>query len=218
MAAGVAHEINNPLTTVLGYAKLLLEDKPVDHADRGGLELIADEAARMKGIVRTLLDYSRSDRTEVSDEPADVNELLRRTAALLGPSIHRSRVEVALDLASQLPRAAADVYALQQVFVNLVYNAAQAMPDGGTVTVASSILPGDIAIAVDVTDQGPGVSAEIRERIFEPFYTTKEAGKGTGLGLAVCKHLVSRFSGAIEVADGPDGRGARFRVVIPIVG
>jgi two-component system NtrC family sensor kinase len=218
MAAGVAHEINNPLTTVLGYAKLLLEDKPDEHIDRAGLELIAEEAARMKGIVRNLLDYSRSEQPRKSSAAADVNELLRKTAAMLAPSIRRQRVELTLELADELPNAAADLHALHQVFVNLVYNAAQAMPDGGMVTARSSLAPGGVALHVDIVDEGPGISADVRERIFEPFYTTKDAGKGTGLGLAVCKHLVSRFNGAIEVADGPDGRGARFRVVIPVSG
>ncbi|HTM21324.1 MAG TPA: ATP-binding protein [Kofleriaceae bacterium] len=215
MAASVAHEINNPLTTVLGYAKLLAEDKPADHADRAGLEMIADEAARMKTIVGSLLDYSRSERAPRAGG-GDVNDILRRTAALLAPALRRDRVDVDLRLAEVLPRPAADGHALQQIFLNLAQNAAQAMPGGGTITVTSRLADEQPAIEVIVADQGPGVPADVRERIFDPFYTTKEPGAGTGLGLAVCKHLVTEFRGAIEVGDGDGGRGARFRVVIPI--
>lgn len=215
MAASVAHEVNNPLTTVLGYAKLLLEDKPMDHPDRPGLELIADEAARMKGIVGSLLDYARSERAPRPAGHADVNGTLRHTAALLVPELRHARVAVDMQLADDLPQVHAHPHALQQVFVNLVQNAAHAMPEGGTITIESCMAPGNVAVQVLVTDQGAGVPPAERKRIFDPFITTKEAG--TGLGLAVCKHLVTGFGGGIDVTDAPDGRGARFRVVIPIV-
>ena len=216
MAASVAHEVNNPLTTVLGYAKLLLEDKRDDHPDRPGLALIAEEAERMKGIIGTLLDYSRSERAPRPEGATDVNDSIRHTATLMVPQLRRSRVALDLDLADGLPAAAAGAHALQQVFVNLVQNAAQAMPGGGTVRVTSAFAPGKVAIEVNVTDQGPGVPESERKRIFEPFVTTKLSG--TGLGLAVCKHLVTSFGGSIDVSDGPAGRGARFRVIIPIQG
>lgn len=215
MAASVAHEVNNPLTTVLGYAKLLLEDKPPDHPDRAGLELIADEAARMKGIIGNLLDYSRSERAPRLGGSAELDAALRHTAALLVPQLRRARVTVDMHLCEALPPVAAHPHALQQVFVNLVQNAAQAMPEGGRIRIDSGRMPGDVAVEVRVTDQGPGVPPAERRRIFDPFITTKEAG--TGLGLAVCKHLVTSFRGSIDVGDGPDGRGACFRVVIPIV-
>ena len=214
MAASVAHEVNNPLTTVLGYAKLLLEDKPDGHLDRPGLELIAEEAARMKGIVGNLLDYSRSERAPRPEGETDVNESIRHTAALMVPQLRRTRVVLDLDLADGLPPTAAGAHALQQVFVNLVQNAAQAMPGGGTVRVTSAFAPGKVAIEVNVIDHGPGVPEGERKRIFEPFVTTKLSG--TGLGLAVCKHLVTSFGGSVDVHDGPGGRGARFRVIIPI--
>ena len=214
MAASVAHEVNNPLTTVLGYAKLLLEDKPDEHADRAGLELIAGEAARMKKIVGSLLDYARSRPPDEAGR-ADVNELLRRTADLLLPAARKSRVEIALELASALPSAAAEPDALQQIFVNLVQNAIQAMPEGGAVSVTSGLAPGDVAIEIRVSDRGPGIPPDERERVFEAFYTTKAAGTGTGLGLAVCRHLVAGFRGSLDAIDPPGGAGACFRLVIP---
>jgi signal transduction histidine kinase len=217
MAASVAHEINNPLTTVLGHATLLLENKSAEHPDSAGLELIAGEAARMKSTVGALLDYSRGQRAPrpADSARADVNTTLRHTADLLVPQLRRRGVRLDMDLAGDLPVCAADVHALQQVFVNLVQNAAQAMPGGGTVTIESRRAPGNVAVQVSVTDQGQGIARNDRARIFEPFFTTKEAGAGTGLGLAVCKHLITSAGGTIEVIDAPDGQGARFRVIIP---
>jgi two-component system, NtrC family, sensor kinase len=214
MSAQVAHEINNPLTTVLGYARLLLEDKPEGHPDRPGLELIADEAERMKMIVAGLLDYARAPAVPARG-PGDVAATLHHVAALVAPQLRRSRVALALALPeAPLPAVAADNHALQQVLVNLIQNATQAMPRGGTVSASAAAAPGDVAVIVRIADQGPGVPAAERARIFDPFVTTKDAGVGTGLGLAVCKHLVTTWGGAIEVGDAPGG-GAEFRVTIP---
>lgn len=215
MSASVAHEINNPLTTVLGYAKLLLEDKEGEHPDRAGLELIADEAERMKIIVGGLLDYSRSDQPG-RPMPIDVNQLLERAMAMVAPELRTTKVTIEMDLADPLPDALADARELQQVFVNLVQNATHAMPDGGTLQIATKVADNDLAVEVLFTDDGPGIPTEHHDKVFDPFYTTKEAGAGTGLGLAVCKHLVTRVGGSIAVTNNPNGRGARFRVVIPI--
>jgi signal transduction histidine kinase len=199
---------------VLGYAKLLVEDKPDDHPDRTGLELIASEAQRMKSIVSGLLDYARVEKETAG--PTDALAVVRHVAALMEPQLRRARVRLALELPDDaLPEVAADAHALQQVLVNLVQNAAQAMPGGGVVTARASAQPGGLTNLVEVIDEGPGVPLPDRGRVFDPFFTTKEAGVGTGLGLAVCKHLVATFGGTIDVTDGPDGRGARFRVVIP---
>jgi signal transduction histidine kinase len=216
MAASVAHEVNNPLTTVLGYARLLAEDKPDEHPDRAGLDLIAGEAQRMQKIVGGLLDYARATPAG-SGGASDVNQLLRRTADLLVPTARRARVELQLELATELPSGAAPPDALQQIFVNLAQNAIQAMPDGGAVTLESRMAGDHGPIEVRVIDGGPGVPAGERERVFDAFYTTKEVGTGTGLGLAVCRHLVGGFRGTLDVEEAPGGRGACFRVVIPIV-
>jgi signal transduction histidine kinase len=214
MSASIAHEINNPLTTVLGYAKLLLEDKLEDHPDRPGLELIAEEAARMQRIVRGLLDYARADTGDDS-EATDINELAEKTEALLGPDLRRRQIDVELSLTLPLPRAAIDEHSLQQVFVNLANNAAQAMDHGGRLTIASGLGPGGATVHVQFIDTGPGVPTADRERIFDPFFTTKEVGAGTGLGLAVARHLVTRRGGSLRVEEGSDHRGACFRVVLP---
>ncbi|HEY4181887.1 MAG TPA: sensor histidine kinase [Kofleriaceae bacterium] len=225
MSAQVAHEINNPLTTVMGYAKLLLEDKPDDHPDRAGLELIASEAERMKHIVGGLLDYSRVQRASGSIvtagpvagkiEPAgttDPAQIARHVGALLEPSLKKARAHLRSDVKSQKPLAI-DAHALQQVLVNLVQNAVQA--GAQNITLAFAPAPGGIATGITVADDGPGVPAADRNKVFDPFFTTKAAGVGTGLGLAVCKHLVATAGGSIELGEGPDGRGAEFRLVIP---
>jgi signal transduction histidine kinase len=225
MSAQVAHEINNPLTTVLGYAKLLQEDKPEGHPDRAALELIASEAERMKGIIGGLLEYARTPRQ--SDASLDAApgrpyvppvtepvQIVRHVGALLEPQLKKTRARLATDVKSEKPLAI-DAHALQQVLVNLVQNSAQAMPNGGTITIAVTPAPGGIATQITVTDEGPGVPAKDRARVFDPFFTTKAAGQGTGLGLAVCKHLVATAGGSIEVGEGPNGRGAEFKLVIP---
>ena len=223
MSAQVAHEINNPLTTVLGYAKLLLEDKPEGHPDRVGLELIADEAERMKKIVGGLLDYARVPRqseqalSTKGGAPAgssDAATVARHVGALLEPQLKRARAKLAVAVTTD--RAVAiEGHALQQVLVNLVQNAAQAMTEPGTITLAARSAPGGVATLITVADDGPGIPAKDRTRVFDPFFTTKAAGAGTGLGLAVCKHLVATAGGSIEVGDGPSGRGAEFRIIIP---
>jgi signal transduction histidine kinase len=225
MSAQVAHEINNPLTTVLGYAKLLQEGKPDGHPDRDALLLIASEAERMKSIVGGLLEYARAPRTDrkpsvAGSGPAgtcDPAAVLRHVSALLEPQLRRTRVTLALDVAATAPLAI-EAHALQQVLFNLAQNANQAMAAAnieGTLAITAKPAPGGIATLLTVTDEGPGVPASDRARVFDPFFTTKAADTGTGLGLAVCKHLVATAGGSIEVGDGPGGRGAEFRVVIP---
>ncbi len=229
MSAQVAHEINNPLTTVLGYAKLLLEDKPEGHADRAALEMIADEAERMKKIIGGLLEYARAPRASApsvtgavtgstgtgTSDPATV---VRHVGALLEPQLRKARAKLATDVTTAQPLAI-EAHALQQVLVNLVQNSAQAMAEagdrGGAIAIATRPAPGGIATLITVSDDGPGIPPADRARVFDPFYTTKAAGVGTGLGLAVCRHLIATAGGSIEVGASPTGRGAEFRVVIP---
>jgi signal transduction histidine kinase len=231
MSAQVAHEINNPLTSVLGYAKLLQEGKPDGHPDLEALALIESEAERMKMIVGSLLEYARAPRqsdrdvsrpasaaaTAVPGATCDPAAVLRHVAALLEPLLRRTRARLSIDVTATAPLAI-EAHALQQVLVNLAQNAAQAMAAAnieGALAIAARPAPGGIATLITVTDEGPGVPASDRARVFDPFFTTKAAGTGTGLGLAVCKHLVATAGGSIEVGDGPGGRGAEFRVVIP---
>ncbi len=218
MSAQVAHEINNPLTTVLGYAKLLLEDEQRPR-EREAITLIADEAERMKKIIGGLLEYARAPRAsepEISTTGAvgtSVPEaVIRHVALLVGPQLRKAHAELSTEVASTAA-IAIEAHALQQVLVNLVQNAAQA----GATAIAISVkaAPGAISTVIAVGDNGPGIPVGDRARIFDPFFTTKAAGTGTGLGLAVCKHLIATAGGSIEVGDGANGRGAEFRVSIP---
>jgi signal transduction histidine kinase len=230
MSAQVAHEINNPLTTVLGYAKLLQEDKPAGHPDLGALEMITGEAERMKAIVGGLLEYARTPRQDerrpgtaprdAAPPTCEVAAVVKHVAALLGPQLKKARIRLELDIDAARP-VAIDAHALQQVLVNLVQNAMQAMAEldeadaPSAVTISARPGPGGVATVITVSDEGPGIAAADRARVFDPFFTTKAAGAGTGLGLAVCKHLIATAGGTIGAGDRPDGRGAEFRVVIP---
>ena len=216
LAAGVAHEINNPLTTILGYAKLLLEGLTEDDVNRPALELVADEARRVQEIVRNLLDFSRQDRGEVS--AVSLSEVLERTLSLVAPDLRKRQVEVHRQLDPDIPLVMADSRRLEQVFVNLITNAAHAMEGGGDLTLTTGEEPGrEAPVYVDVTDTGEGIPEELQARIFDPFFTTKEQGQGTGLGLAVSHGIVTDLGGDIEVRN-EEGAGTTFRVWLRGVG
>jgi signal transduction histidine kinase len=213
LAAGVAHEINNPLTTILGYSNLLLEDKAADHRDRPGLQLITDEARRVQGIVRTLLDHARAETGPVRLEPVDVNALIERTALLVRPTLKRRGARLTLTLAPDLPRPDGQPGRLEQVFVNLAQNAAHALEErGGSLHIRTAARGADVT--VEFVDDGPGIAPEHLEAIFEPFFTTKGPGSGTGLGLAISRQIIADQGGRIEV-ESQVGHGATFRVVLP---
>ena len=221
MSAQVAHEINNPLTSVLGYAKLLLEDKPEGHPDHDALVLIADEAERMKKIIGGLLEYARAPRpsepalgTGAAAGTAKPAQVVSHVAALAAPQLKRVRAKLTTEVTTET-LLAIEASALQQILFNLVQNAAQAFTHGGAIALTAKPAPGGIATIFAVADDGPGIPVAARTKVFDPFYTTKAPGTGTGLGLAVCKHLVATAGGSIEVGDGPDGRGVEFRVMIP---
>jgi two-component system NtrC family sensor kinase len=214
LAAGVAHEVNNPLTTILGYANLLLEDRPEGHPDREALLLVADEARRVQGIVRRLLDYSRSESEAAPRAPVDVNALAEKACALVEPTLKTRRLELRRELADGLAHPVADARKLEQVLVNLAQNAAHAMERGGKLTVRT-LAPAPSEVAVELVDEGPGIPAELLDKIFEPFFTTKGPGMGTGLGLAVSQQIVLDHGGRIEVQS-VLGKGSTFRVVLPV--
>ncbi|HEX9048974.1 MAG TPA: ATP-binding protein [Anaeromyxobacter sp.] len=217
LAAGVAHEINNPLTSVL--ANLAFVEERL--ARLSGQECAAvaeaigeaaDAARRVHAIAADLRGFARADEGPVG--PVDVARAAQAAVALAANALrHRARVVVEADGA---PRAVATEARLAQVLLNLVVNAAQAIPEGdaaGNLVRVSARADGD-RVAIEVTDTGPGVPAEIRARIFDPFFTTKAVGDGTGLGLWVCRRVVSQLGGTIELLS-RTGRGAAFRVTLP---
>lgn len=212
LAAGVAHEINNPLTGVLAFADLLRQKENMDAQDIEDLELIMQEAKRAREIVRGLLDFARE--TPSVRASLDINELVRHVILLLGKRDALQNINVVDNLSDQLPPVNGDRNQLQQVLVNLTLNACEAMPNGGTLMIGTACLGEQVSI--EVTDTGCGIKATHLDQVFEPFFTTKPAGKGTGLGLSVSYGIVRQHGGTLEV-DSQEGKGTTFTITLPAV-
>ena len=212
LAAGVAHEINNPLGAVLMYAHLSLEEMPAEDARHQNLGKIVGEATRCKNIVRGLLDFAR--QSEPNVEEADVNDILERTLSLLRNQTMFQNIKVTVRFSSSLPKAMMDSGQIQQVFTNIILNAAEAMDEGGELIVATRTADDGEFIEVEFTDTGCGIPRENLEKIFDPFFTTKEVGRGTGLGLAVSFGIIARHQGTIEV-ESDINKGTTFIVRLP---
>jgi len=215
MAAGIAHELNNPLTTVTGFAELILDETSADTPHHADLELILKEARRARDVVRRLLDFARQGERTRSN--ADINEIIEDVLMLTQHLIHTSGVQLSLELAKDPPWISVDTNQMKQVFLNLIHNALQAMPDGGNLEIQSSVRQrGDrMWITVAVKDSGMGIEVQNKDRIFEPFFTTKAERGGTGLGLSVTYGIVTDHGGTIEVESSP-GKGSLFTVWLPL--
>lgn len=211
LAAGMAHEIGTPLAGIIGYSGILAEELAADAEKSDYLRRIADDAGRIDRLVKDLLNYARPVKPEI--EQIELQEFLEDLFAMLHRQGVFKRLEPQLKVAADLPLLYLDRHQLFQVLMNLVMNARDAMPDGGTLVIAAS--RGDAkSVLLEVADSGAGILAENMEKIFEPFFTTKEPGRGTGLGLAICARLIESFGGKIEVESMP-GKGAKFRVRLP---
>jgi two-component system NtrC family sensor kinase len=212
LAAGVAHEINNPLGSVLLYADILRKETPEDdHQQRADLEMIINEATRCKVIVNDLLNFSR--QNEILAQETDVNAVLSELAAETERPESYQDVTVVTALDPDLPHIQADPHQLRQVFLNLMNNAAEAMPDGGRLTLRTARGPAKGWITVQVQDTGTGISEENMKKIFTPFFTTKPIGKGTGLGLAIIYGIVKMHRGQINVQS-EVGKGTTFTLTL----
>lgn len=211
LAAGVSHEIDNPVGIILGYAELLMEDLDESDPRRDDVRAIIDECKRCKRITGGLLGFART--VPVSRAPLSLNALVEETVASLRPQKLFKEVIFRLRPEPQLPPVVGDADQLRQVLVNLLLNAAQAMSGRGTLTVEVRC-EGDLGVVL-VADTGPGIPGELRERIFEPFFSTKARGEGTGLGLSVCRKLVEEHGGTLTAGSGCSG-GARFRLALPL--
>jgi len=210
LAAAVAHEINNPLTGILTFAEELSEDSAEDDPRRRDYEVIRHETLRCRQIVRRLLDFARQEQPSMRRlRAADV---LDDTLALVGRLAVFHDIRIVREEAEDLPGLLGDPSQLQQVFLNLLVNAAQAMPQGGTLTIRGA-LDGEAMIHLDFVDTGQGIREEHVERIFEPFFSTKQ-GESSGLGLAVCLGIIEQHGGAIVVSS-TVGVGSTFRVSLP---
>jgi PAS domain S-box-containing protein len=209
LAADVAHEINNPLTGVLAYAEDLLDEAESDDPRRADYEVIIRESLRCREIVRTLLDFARQE--EPSLQIVDLNDVVNKALALVERQAEFQDIAVERRLAEKPLRVKADARQLQQIILNLILNANEAMEGQGTITILSDLLPEQGRCFVTVRDDGPGVPSDVRERIFEPFFSTKSTA---GLGLAVSWGIIQRHGGTLTAHENPVG-GADFRVELP---
>jgi len=213
LAAGVAHEINNPIGGILLYSNLLLESTPESDPRRENMAKIAAQAERARAIVRGLLDFSR--QTPSAIERVDLNRIVSGVLALLERHPAAQNIEVRAELSAVPLWVRADVSRLEQVFINIVVNALEAMDGSGSLTVRSGLSERSGFCRVAITDTGPGIAEENKSRLFEPFFTTKEVGRGIGLGLAISYGIVQQHHGDIAVQSAP-GTGATFRVLLPV--
>ncbi|HEX5062130.1 MAG TPA: HAMP domain-containing sensor histidine kinase [Kofleriaceae bacterium] len=224
LAAEIAHEVGTPLNVIAGRARSMQRKSKDPEVVEKNAEIVAEQTARITRIIQRLLDFTRRKVGATGKAEINLNELSLTTMELLSGQFSAAKVRTRLERAEGLPRVAGDADRLQQVMINLMLNAVQAMPDGGSLAVETKSVrrtrPGlegsaeQPFVAFSVKDTGIGVPEEIRDKIFDPFYTTKDGQGGTGLGLAVCSGIVKEHDGWIDVEDN-DGGGTIFRVYLP---
>jgi len=228
MAAVLAHEINNPLSGILTYAKLLrkwIDREELDRQKSGSeagvrryqeicdsLDLIASESRRCGDLVRNLLTFSRA--TPMNLQATDVNQVIDRSVRLMQHQLDLAGIQVQPQLDPALPHVLCDAAQIEQVLVALVVNAMDALPQGGNLWIISSASREDNCVRIVVRDDGTGIAPEILPHLVEPFLTTKETGRGVGLGLAISHSILERHNGSIEVQS-EIGRGTTFTVTLP---
>lgn len=220
LAASVVHEINNPLAGILNYCRLMIRilnrgDLSGEHREKFSayLDLIEQESARCSKIVSNLLTFSRKSTPTVG--PVCLNDLLQRSILLTQHKMELSRIRLETQITPELPEIQGDANQLQQSIINLIFNAIDAMPEGGTVHLSATHQPGDPSVLLEVRDTGTGISEGHLPYIFEPFFTTKNEGFGVGLGLSTVYGIVENHNGRIEV-DSKPGAGACFRIWLPV--
>jgi two-component system NtrC family sensor kinase len=215
LVSGVAHEVNNPLTAIMGFADLLLENPELSGEVKDDLQVIVQESQRTREIVQNLLSFAR--QTPPEKQPVNVNNVLRRTVSLRSYDLSSHGIELDEEFDTALPEIIGDAHQLQQVFLNILNNACDSVRESGRrgkIRIATTTTRD--GIEVSFRDSGTGIRNP--DRIFDPFYTTKEVGKGTGLGLSICYGIVREHSGEILCCNNADGRGATFTIRLPLNG
>jgi two-component system NtrC family sensor kinase len=218
LAAGVAHEINNPLTGVLTFTHMLLQRNDVDEDIKSDLQTIAQSTERVRDIVKGLLDFSR--QTQIRPELTDINDLVHKAMQLVENQALVKGVMLCFDPEKNLPKRTLDVNQMQSVIINILINAIDSMDPGGHIIITTSLTistekQGKKGIEISITDTGCGIPQDQLDKLFEPFYTTKEVGKGTGLGLSVSYGIVERHGGTIRVRS-KVGQGSTFIIWLPL--
>ena len=209
MAAGIAHEINNPLGVLLMYSYLLKEDLEESSQSAEDIDRIINEAERTKKIVKNILNFARKEKTE--RKPTEINKLVQDSLDVVLKSFAENKYIVDLNMDHSLGLWWVDPNQLRQVFDNIIKNACEAMPSGGTMSIKTE--KEEDRFSVIISDTGCGIVKENLSKLFSPFFTTKPVGKGTGLGLPVCYGIVKMHEGNIEAGNNPD-RGAYFKIII----
>ncbi len=215
LAAGVAHEINNPLSLILGYTNMLRKTCPDTGQTKEDLDVVYNNARLCKKIVEDLLNFSR--QTKANRVPTDINAAVESAVVSMAETYRGGKVNIIRDYDPELPLLTADEDKLKRVFTNLMLNAFQAMQPGGSLTVMTAYDRERNGIRITFSDTGCGISDEIRDKIFEPFFTTKQPGEGTGLGLAVSYGIVKEHKGEISVRS-EKGKGSCFTLWFPLEG
>jgi signal transduction histidine kinase len=213
LAAGVAHEVNNPLASISSLIQILQSRHTADAETSEMLRLIQTQIARITQVTRDMMEFARARPPARAEQ--DINRLVDASLHLASFDKAFRRLRLTTEQDASAPRVYADADQLQQVFLNLLLNARDAMPEGGDLRVRTSYDPQAGEVAVEVADTGTGIAPEHHAHIFDPFFTTKPAGKGTGLGLAVCYGIVTAHDGHIEIRQ-PNGRGTCVRVTLPV--
>jgi len=213
LAAGVAHQLNNPLGTILLFSDIVLQDLPEGTQGRDDVQMIIQETRRAKEIVAALLNFARQQKVWV--QPTALDAMLHEFVDRTHQQPTYERIQIVEQIAPDLPQLEVDPVQLSNVFVNLMDNAADAMPDGGTLTIKADLSPDRQSVVVHIKDTGCGISPENIEHIFSPFFTTKPLGQGTGLGLSIAYGIVKMHHGAIQVKS-QVGEGTTFTVTLPV--
>ena len=223
LAAGIAHELNNPLTGVLTFSYLVRKNLPDDSPDAEDLDLVIRETKRCASIIRRLLDFSREKTPEKTF--SNLNVQIEDTVQLVAQAAQLNNIEIAMDLDEELPAIWLDENLIKQVIMNMLVNAQHAIKSEGRIYIRSRLIgagdcpesieePGDMA-EITITDTGSGIPDDDLQRIFDPFFTTKGVGKGTGLGLSVSHGTIEAHGGLIEV-ESAVGKGTEFRIYLPV--
>ncbi len=213
LSAGVAHQLNNPLGSITLFTKLVLEDYDLEEAIQEDLSRILKDAQRCRDTVKELLEFARQTRYQI--KPHDINTALARTLFLLDKQTLFHNIEIHRDFDDSLPLVPGDIQQLNHVFMNLIINAAQAMGGEGELHLKTEHLPDRSRAVIEISDTGPGIPGEVLPHIFDPFYTTKDEGEGTGLGLSLAYSIIKEHHGQIEVRNRTEG-GAVFTIELPL--
>ena len=213
LAAGVAHQLNNPIGGITLFTKLVLEEYDLEKGAQEDLHRVLRDAERCRDTVKELLEFTRQTRHLM--QPHDINQAITRTLFLLENQTLFHNIDIQRELASGLPKVTSDIQQLNHLFMNIILNAAQAMGGKGRLIVKTGLSEEDQSVHIEITDSGPGIPEDILPQIFDPFFTTKDEGEGTGLGLSLAYGIVENHGGTLRAENSPEG-GARLLIELPV--